>query len=81
MKPRELVMKAFDTDAGYDLIENTVVLRLRESRDLFVKERERLDKIKTERGLQSHAAEDCGCLLQDIYALNCVLDVYGVYDD
>jgi hypothetical protein len=81
MKPLELVMKAFDTDAGNDLIENIVVLRLKESRDLFVKERERLDKIKTERGLQSHEEEDWECLVQDIHALNCVLDVYGVYDD
>lgn len=77
MKPLELVMKAFDTDAGDELIQNIMVLRLKESRDLFVKERERLDKIKTERGLQFHEEEDWECLVQDIHALNGVIDLYG----
>ena len=81
MKPLELVMKAFDTDAGDDLIENIVVLYLKESRDLFVKDRERLDKIKTERGLQLHEEKDWEFLVQDIHALNRVLDLYGVCDD
>ena len=81
MKPLELVMKAFDTDAGDELIQNIMVLRLKESRDLFVKERERLDQIKTQRGLRLHEEEDWECLVQDIHALNRVLDLYGVCDD
>ena len=80
MKPLELVMKAFDTAAGDDLLENIVVLCLKESRDLFIKERERLDFIKTIRELQPHEEEDWNTLVLDIAALNRVLDTYGVYD-
>ena len=80
MKPLELVMKAFDTAAGDDLLENIVVLRLKESRDLFIKERERLDFTKTVRELQFHEEEDWNTLVLDIAAINRVLDIYGVYD-
>ena len=80
MKPLELVMKAFDTAAGDDLLENIVVLCLKESRDLFIKERERLDFIKTIRELQPLEEEDWNTLVLDIAALNRVLDTYGVYD-
>lgn len=81
MRPLELVMKAFDSAAGEDLLENIVVLRLKESRDLFIKERERLDFTKTIRELQLHEEEDWEALVLDIAALNRVLDIYGVYDD
>lgn len=81
MKPLELVMKAFDTEAGEDLLENIVVLRLKESRDLFIKERERLDNIRANRELQLHEEEDWEALVLDIAALNRVLDIYGVYND
>ena len=81
MKPLELVMKAFDSAAGEDLLENIVVLKLKESRDLFIKERERLDFTKTVRELQLHEEEDWEALVVDIAALNRVLDIYGVYDD
>lgn len=81
MKPLELVMKAFDTAAGEDLLENIVALKLKESRDLFVKERERLDYIKANRELQFHEEQDWESLVLDIAALNRVLQVYGVYND
>ena len=81
MRPLELVMKAFDSAAGEDLLDNIVVLRLKESRDLFIKERERLDFTKTVRELQLHEEEDWEALVVDIAALNRVLDIYGVYDD
>lgn len=81
MKPLELVMKAFDTEAGWDLLDNLTVLRLKESRDLFIKERERLDNIKANRELNLGEEEDWESLVQDIAAINHVLEVYGVYDD
>ena len=81
MKPLELVMKAFDTAAGEDLLENIVVLKLKDSRDLFIKERERLDNIKAKRDLQSHEEADWWSLVQDIAALNRILEIYGVYDE
>lgn len=81
MTPLELVMKAFDSEAGEDLLENIVVFRLKESRDLFIKERERLDNIKVNRELKPHEEEDWTSLVQDIAALNRVLEIYGVYDE
>ena len=66
MTPLELVMKAFDSEAGEDLLENIVALRLKESRDLFIKERERLDIIKGNRELNLGEQEDWESLVQDI---------------
>lgn len=80
MTPFKLVMKAFDTEAGEDLLENIVALRLKESRDLFIKERERLDIIKGNRELNLGEQEDWESLVQDIVALNRVMEIYGVYD-
>lgn len=79
MKPLELVMKAFDTAAGEDLLDNIAALRLKESRDLFIKEREQLDNIKTIRELKPHEEDDWTSLVRDIAALNRVLEIYGVY--
>lgn len=81
MKPLELIMKAFDTDAGDELLENIVVLRLKESRDLFIKEREQLDANRGTDHLNEVQLKDWECLVQDIHALNRVLEIYGVYDD
>ena len=81
MKPLELVMKAFDTAAGDDLLENIVALRLKESRDLFIKERERLDGNCGTDHLTDMEMKDWECLVQDIAALNRVLEIYGVYND
>ena len=81
MRPLELVMKAFDSEAGWDLLDNLTVLRLKESRDLFIKERERLDFVKTIRELKFHEEADWEALVLDIAAINRVLDIYGVYDD
>ena len=80
MRPLELVMKAFDSEAGWDLLDNLMVLRLKESRDLFIKERDRLDFAKTIRELKPHEELDWTSLVLDITAINRVLEVYGVYD-
>lgn len=81
MKPLELVMKAFDTEAGEDLLDNIMVLRMKQSRDVFIKERERLDSIKANRELNLGEEEDWESLVQDIVALNRVMEIYGVYND
>jgi len=81
MKPLELVMKAFNTEVGEDLLDNIMVLRMKESRNAFIKERERLDNIKANRELNLGEEEDWESLVQDIAALNRVLDIYGVYND
>ena len=81
MTPLELVMKAFDTEAGEDLLENIVVLRLKDSRDLFIKERERLDGDRGIDHLTQTQLKDWECLVQDIAALNRVLEIYGVYNE
>lgn len=81
MKPLELVMKAFDTEAGWDLLDKLTVLRLKESRDLFIKERESLDQVKEKRPLHAYEEQDWVSLVQDIAAINRVLEVYGVYNE
>lgn len=81
MRPLELVMKAFDTEAGEDLLENIVVLRLKESRDLFIKERDRLDGDRGMDHLTQAELKDWECLVLDIAAINRVLEIYGVYND
>lgn len=77
----DLLTKALNTEATWDLLDNVVILRLKESRDLFVKERERLDNIAKNRELQAHEHEDWTSLVQDIVALNRVMEIYGVYND
>ena len=81
MRPLELVMKAFDSAAGEDLLDNIMALRLKQTRDMYIKERERLDEIAKYRTLEPHEADDWNTLVMDIAALNRVLDTYGVYDD
>lgn len=81
MKPLELVMKAFDTEAGEDLLDNIMVLRLKQCRDVLIKERELLDSIKANRELYLGEEKDWESLVQDIVALNRVMEIYGVYND
>lgn len=81
MRPLELVMKAFDSAAGEDLLDNIMALRLKQTRDMYIKERERLDEIAKYRTLEPYEADDWNTLVQDISALNRVLDTYGVYDE
>ena len=60
--------------AMHDLLDVVVVERLKESRDICIEERERLDKIDNR---EPHQEEDWQSLVQDIHALNRIIDYYG----
>ena len=62
------------TNAMHDLLDAVVVERLKESRDICIEQRERLDKIKNR---EPHQEEDWQELVQDILALNRVIKYYG----
>lgn len=81
MKIIELLGNALESEAMHDLLDHVVLGKLKESRDLFIKERKRLDFARTIRELKPHEEEDWECLVQDIHALNRVIDLYGVYDE
>lgn len=77
MKILNLIEKALEHEAAWDLFDTVVVNRLKESRDLCVIERDRLDQIKTIRPLEPHEEEDWACLVLDIASLNRVIEYYG----
>lgn len=81
MKIIDMLAKAFDTDSIDEIVDNFVVQRLKDSRDMCIKERERIDNIANVRTLQPHEAEDWECLVQDIQSLNRVIEYYGGTND
>ena len=60
--------------AMYDLMDAVVVERLKESRDICIEQRERLDKIKDREPYQE---EDWQDMVQDIQALDRLINYYG----
>jgi len=62
------------TPAMHDLLDAVVVERLKDSRDVCIQERERLDKIDNRKPFQE---EDWQSLVQDIHALDRIIEYYG----
>ena len=62
------------TEAMHDLLDAVVVERLKESRDICIEERERLDKIENREPYQEKDRQE---LAQDIHALDRVINYYG----
>ena len=77
MKMIELLEDVLESEAMHELLDHVVQGKLKSSLDNCVIERKRLDKIKEDRGLYLHEEEDWECLVQDIHALNRVIDLYG----
>jgi hypothetical protein len=77
MKMIDLLGDVLESEAMHDLLDHVMLGKLRSSLDNCVIERTRLDKIKEDRGLLLHEEEDWECLVQDIHALNRVIDLYG----
>jgi len=73
----ELLEDALESEAMHDLLDHVMLGKLRSSLDSCIIERERLDNIKANRELLLHEEEDWECLVQDIHALNRVIDLYG----
>jgi len=77
MKVIELLGNALESEAMHDLIDHVMLGKLRSSLDSCIIERERLDNIKANRELSLLEEDDWECLVQDIHALNRVIDLYG----
>ena len=77
MKMIDLLGDVLETEAMHDLLDHVVLGKLKSSLDSCIIERERLDNIKKNRKLFDHEEADWECLVQDIHALNRVIDYYG----
>jgi len=73
----DLLEDVLESEAMHDFLNQVCLIKLRSSLDNCVVERQRLDKIKEYRELLLHEEEDWECLVQDIHALNRVIDLYG----
>lgn len=70
----KLIDNLMKTEAMHDLLDAVVVERLKESRDICIEERERLDTIEDRK---PHQEEDWQELVQDIHALDRIINYYG----
>lgn len=77
MKVSDVLANVLQTNAAVELMNELVLATLISSRNISVSERERLDAIKAYRELKPHEDEDWVCLVQDIQAINRVIDYYG----
>ena len=77
MNVKEVMSNVLQTSAAVEIMNELVVATLASSRKMLVLERKRLDKIKESRGLYLHEEEDWEALVQDIVALDRVIDYYG----
>jgi hypothetical protein len=77
MKMIDLLGDVLESEAMHDLLDHVMLGKLRSSLDSCIIERERLDNIKQNRELRYHEEADWECLVQDIHALNRVIDLYG----
>jgi hypothetical protein len=77
MNVQEVMTNVLQTSAAVEIMNELVVATLASSREMLVLERKRLDKIEESRGLYLHEEEDWEALVQDIVALDRVIDYYG----
>lgn len=77
MKVSDVLANVLQTNAAVELMNELVLATLISSRNISVSERDRLDAIKAYRELKPHEEEDWACLVQDIQAINRVIDYYG----
>lgn len=76
MKVIDLLAKTLEHEAVWELIDHLVIERLKESRQLFIADRDRLNNIRNTRELHKHEQDDWYCLVLDIQALERVIDIY-----
>jgi hypothetical protein len=77
MNVQETLMNVLQTNAAVEIINELVLSALISSRDTCIVERARLDNIAKNRKLHEHEEMDWECLVQDIHALNRVIEYYG----
>ena len=77
MKVTDVLVNVLQTNAAVEIMNELVLATLIRSRDTCIEARDRLDAIIIQRDLKPHEEEDWVCLVQDIQALNRVIDYYG----
>jgi len=77
MNVQEALANVLQTSAAVEIMNEVVLATLTSSMETLVAERERLDKTRETRELKYHEEEDWESLVQDIAALNRVIDYYG----
>jgi len=77
MKVTDVLANVLQTNAAAEIMNELVLATLISSRDTCVEARDRLDAIIIFRDLKPHEEEDWACLVQDIQALNRVIEYYG----
>ena len=77
MNIQEVMTNVLQTSAAVEIMNELVLATLTSSKETLVLERQRLDKIKESRDLYLHEEEDWEALVQDIVALDRVIDYYG----
>lgn len=77
MKLTDVLVNVLQTNAAVEIMNELVLATLISSRDTCIEARSRLDDIMINRELKPHEEEDWLCLVQDIQALNRVIDYYG----
>ena len=70
----KLFEKLMKTEAMHDLLDAVVVERLKESRDICIEERDKLDKLENREPYQEEGLQE---LMQDIHALDRIINYYG----
>jgi hypothetical protein len=70
----KLIDNLMKTEAMHDLLDAVVLERLKESRGICVEERDRLDNIEDRK---PHQEEDWQEVVQDIHALDRIINYYG----
>ena len=70
----KLIDNLMKTEAMHDLLDAVVVERLKESRDICIEERDKLDKLENREPYQEEGLQD---LVQDIHALDRLINYYG----
>jgi hypothetical protein len=77
MKTVDILKDIFESEAMHLLLDHIVLCRLKESRDISVEQKERLEKIADSRMLEPFEREDLVYFMQDIAAFNLLIKYYG----
>jgi hypothetical protein len=82
MDVKETLTDVLQTNAAVEIMNEIVIHALQSSRDTCAEMLEQIEVKRDRKGLWSSAeAQDWESLVEDIGALNRVIDYYGGYDD
>lgn len=77
MNVQQIMTKVLQTNAAVEIMNELVIATLQSSKETLVLERERLDKFRLERPLRPYEETDWTEIVQDIVAIDRLLNYYG----